>query len=321
MAHRWHCRLFVVIALSSMACKDKATPADKAAPGGGTSSAAAGKQSAVPNELDLLPIDAEVVLGVNWPELQQSQVWQKLVMPELMKERELTEAVSQIKTRCGIDLLTEPTRVAVGVKGIDAELPDGAAVVHGLTKAKTLACVEKWRPEAEKERVDLRTEGGIVTARDSDGYGIGLVFITDTMAVVMIGHAMTTDRVKQAAAGGSQLSTSQAFLDMYNKIDSKATAWGFVRGASVQAELADALGISPKAVFGSIKLATDVSAQVFARLDSADRAADTVQTMRGQVDALAGMLDKAELTSDGPDVKLAVTASGGKLDALVELAR
>jgi hypothetical protein len=320
MLQRTDCRPLLILALAiAGGCKDKASSTDKGA--GGTSPAAPSDSRGVPKDIDLLPVDSEVVVGVSWPELQASQVWQKLVWPELMKERELTQAVTEIKTRCGIDLLTEPTRVAAGLKGIDADLPDGAAVVHGLTKAKTLACVEKWRPEAEKERVDLKNADGIITARDSDGYGIGLVFISDTTALFMIGHQMTTERVKQAAAGASQLSTSQAFLGMYNKIDAKATVWGFARGATVTSEISDVLGIGPKAVFGSLQLDTGVTGKLYARLDSPERAVEAAQSMRPNIDAVAAMVDKAELSSDGPDLHLAVGASGTKLDALFTLIR
>lgn len=314
---RWF-SVTVVVAAVLGGCKDK----QQAAPGtAGDPTVVATKPAGTLNDLDLLPLDSEVVIGVHLSQLQNSPIWKELALPELMKERDVVGAIEAFKARCSIDVTTDIARISIGVKGINDELPDGAAVLHGLDQTKTLACVDKWKADAIKEKVTLHNEGGVITALDDDGYGIGLVFVADATALVLIGHGMSTARVKAAAAGTSMLSKSQAFLAMYNKIDSQATVWAFVRGSVIPSEVADVAGVRPKAIFGSVKLDGGVAARVYARLDSSEQATETAGGLRGQVEALASMVDKAELSSDGPDLQLAVTASAAKLASLLELMR
>ena len=321
------CKRFVVMTALGLAlvggCKDKAKdkasdkPSDKATDPAGapTPGVPAGKTG----DLELLPLDSEVVLAVDWAQFQGTTIWKDLALPALMKESDVVEVITEIKTRCGFDFVTGLERVAIGVKGIDAELPDGVAVLHGLDKAKTLACADKWQADAVKEQVTYKNEGGVVTAIDPDGYGIGLVFIADTVALAVIGHGMSADRIKKAAAGDSALAKSATFVDMYSKIDPKATVWGFVRGNAMQSEVADLIGVRPKAVFGFIDFGNGLSGRIRARLESPAQATETASGLRGQIDAIAQMVDKAAIRGDGSDVELEVTATPVKLKSLIAM--
>lgn len=317
----------VVFALASVAfasaCKDtpkkEAAPTDKA----GTPSAASpgAPASAVPaSDLALLAGDSELVLGVNWQELQASSIWKTFAFPALMKEKDVVTFVAEIKNRCGIDLATEPKHITIGLKDLDAELPDGGAVVTGLDKAKLLACPMKFKAEADKEHTVIKTEGDTVLALDSDGYGMGLTVVGDR-ALFLIGKSMSKARFDTAIAGASSLASSKGFMDMHGKIDTKQTGWGFFRGATMEKEVSEVVGSKPKAVYGSVAMKDGVQVQVRARLDSPETAQKTVATMSEQVGQAKEQLDKAEIAADGQDVKLDIAAAGAKLDALIALMR
>jgi hypothetical protein len=307
--------LVLAAVMFATGCKESAKEAGKT----GKAGAPAAPTAAVPvSDLALLSGDAELVLGVDWQELQTSSIWKQFAFPALMKEKEVVMFVTEIKSRCGIDLAADPKHITIGVKGLDAELPDGGAVVTGLDKAKLLACPTKFKAEAEKEHTVIRTEGDTILALDSDGYGMGVTFVGDR-ALFMIGKSMSTQRFKDAIAGASSLASSKGFMDMHGKIDTQQTGWGFFRGATMEKEVSEIVGSKPKAVYGSVGMKNGVRAQVRARLDSAETASKTVATMLEQIEQARAMLDTADIAADGQDVKLDVGAAGAKLDALIAL--
>lgn len=302
-------------------CKDKtkdagapgATPGVPGVPGVPGAPAAAAPAS----DLALLAGDSEVVFGVDWQQLQASGIWKQLILPQLMKEKDVVMVVSEIKNRCGIDLTTEPKTLTLGIKGIGNELPDGGVVVTGLDKAKVLACPGKFKAEAEKEHTVIKTEGDSVLALDSDGYGMS-VTVVGPRTFFMIGHAMSMDRIKKAIAGTDSLASSQAFLGMHGKIDTKQTGWGFFRGPTMEKEVAEILGTPPKAVYGAVSMKDGVTAQLRARMETPEAATKTVDGLKDTVKGAGEAVDKADIAADGQDIKLDVAVAGAKLDTLIK---
>jgi len=315
--------LVVASVAFAFGCKDSPKATGQKGATGTTDKAGASTApptSAPSSDRALLPGDAKVVLGVDWQQLQAHSLWKQLALPALMKEREVVTFVTEIKNRCGIDLATDPKHITIGVKGIEADRPDGGAVVTGLDKAKTLACAGTFKVEAEKEGTAIKTEGDVVLALDRDGYGAGVTFVGDR-ALFLIGESMSTGRFKEAIAGAYPLAHPKGLMDMHGKLDTKQTGWGFFRGPTMEKEVSEIIGSTPKAVYGSVGTANGVSAQVRARLDSPETATKTVAAIREQVERAAGQLDKADIAADGQDVRLDIAAAGAKLDALVGLMR
>jgi hypothetical protein len=324
-----HTRLFAVMAVASglslVGCKKKDAKTEGSAPASGSAAAGASGGSAAPpaapaagGDLSMLAADSEIVLGVDWQALQASMPWKKLVLPQLMKAKEVVAIVTEIKNRCGIDLQTDPKKVSLGIKGVKEEIPDGAAVVHGLDKAKAMACPNKFEAEAAKEKVVIKIEGDVITASDSDGYGVALTFVGDR-ALFMIGHQMSPDRVKKAISGDGSLASSKTFMDMHGKLDANSTIWGLVHGKIIVEEIEGTFPAKPTAVFGTIALGDAVSASLRGRFETPAIASEVVAKMKPQVDGTAQMFDKAALATDGADVTLAVAAAGAKLEALLKL--
>jgi len=310
----------LLVPLASAACKDKEKKVEGGAPTGGSATGAGTTTtpgSPTPgNDLSMLAADSEVVLGMNWQAVQASMLWTRFALPQIQKDKDVVEIVSALKTRCGIDVQAAPTKVVLGLKGIN-DVPDGAAVVHGLDKAKVMACPKKFEAEAAKEDVTIKVEGDIITMNDPDGYGMGLTFVGDR-ALFLLGHKMSAERVKKALGGDGSLASSKAFIDMHGKLDTAATAWGLVRGNLIAEEIEGLIPAKPAAVYGTLALSDAVSASLRGRFDSPATATEVVSKLKPQVDAVAGMVDKADLGNDGADVTLAVSAAGAKLESLLE---
>lgn len=312
--------VMLLVPLATAACKDKDKKVEGGTPAQGSATGSTPTPSSAPtpgNDLSMIAADSEIVLGMNWQAVQASSLWTRFALPQIQKEREVVEIVGAIKTRCDIDVQTAPTKVVLGLKGINEELPDGAAVVHGLDKAKTLACPKKFEAEAAKEKVSIKVEGEVITMNDPDGYGVAVTFVGDR-ALFLIGHKMSAERVKQALGGNGSLASSKAFSDMHGKLDTAATAWGLVHGKIVAEEIDDVIPAKPSAVYGTLTLSNGVAAVLRARFDSPATATDVVAKLKPQVDAVAPMVDQAAIASDGADATLTVSAAGAKLEALLE---
>jgi len=316
----------LAISLGAVACKKKeqaktdqgsgATKTEsKSDPGAAKKPDAPASQAQ--GDLGLIPVDAEAVIGVNWGQLQGSPIWKQFVEPEMKKDNDFIKGMETFKERCGFDPMTSVKQMAVGMKNLGGD-PDGIMVLHGLDKAKVMACADKWNEEAAKEKLTIKKDGDIVTVTGEDG-SAGITFISDNRMLVVVGKAVTADAVKKAAQGGSTLSTSPAFVEMYGKINKDQSAWFLMNGNSKIFEEAQQLGLRPKAVFGSMNVTDGVSADVRARLDSADQATQTVANFKGQVQAMASMFDKLDIAADGADVKLSAAASITKLQSLFKL--
>lgn len=317
----------LAISLGAVACKKK--EAAKTDPGSGSATAqptdpGAAKQpdTAKPaaqaqGDLGLILVDAEIVMGVNWGQLQASALWKQFIEPEMKKDGEFVAGLEDFKQRCGFDPLATVKHMAVGMKNVVDE-PEGVMVLHGLDKGKVLACADKWQEEAAKEKLTVKKDGEIVTVTGEDG-SAGFTFLGDGRMLVVVAKAVTADAVKQAAQGGSTLATSAAFVDMYGKINKTDSAWFLVNGNSKIFEEAQQLGLRPKAVFGSLNVTDGLAADVRARLESADLATQTVTNFQGQVQAMTSMVDKLDLAADGADVKLTAAASLEKLQNLSKM--
>jgi hypothetical protein len=313
---RW---VVAVLAISfvTIACKKK----DEAKPGTGSTATAPGaapKTDGPAGDLGLLPVDSEAVIGVNWGQLQTSPIWKQYIEPEMTKDAGFMKSLATFKERCGFDPLASVKKMSVGMKNLGGDKPDGIMVLHGLDKTKVMACADKWQDEAAKEKLTITKTGDVVTVVGEDG-GAGFTFLSDNRMVVLVGAAPTADQVTTAAKGGSTLSTSPAFVDMYGKINKDQSAWFLMNGNSKIFEQAAQIGLRPKAVFGSVNVTDSMTADARARLESADEATKTVANFQGQVKAMAGMVDKLELTADGADVKLSAAASSAKLQALFKM--
>ena len=136
-----HGLLAVMLAAGTLAtasCKKDGAP--------DSASSVTGKSESAVDDISLLPVDSEAVVGINVAQIRQSPLWAQLVQPLIKKMQDGGKSAKydEFKTKCGMDPLAEITSVSIGAKADPTTgNPHGVIVVHGIDKAKSLACFEK----------------------------------------------------------------------------------------------------------------------------------------------------------------------------------
>lgn len=291
-----------------------------AAPAGsGSAAPAAAPAAAIPqqtgDDLSLLPAKAELVMGINFQQMQGSALWKELVLPQLQKNM---ADIEKFKEKCGFNPLETIKSLAIGMNGIGGSTPDGAMVIHGLDKAKTLECMDKMKEDAASKGTEFTKDGDVVVMKDKNGMVSATQFVNDTTMLV----AINGDKAKLAeyAKGGSSLKTSPAFVDMFGKINNQHTLWALMRGDSKAFEAAAQANIKFKAVYGSVNVTDSVTVAARARTDSADAASQLASMATKQLGQMKGFVDKLDITTDSADLKIDVVAGPEKLKTLMSMA-
>jgi hypothetical protein len=330
--------LVAVVALGALgfgaACKkndekkgDQPATADKAAEKtdkpaadtGGAKPAAAGAaiSGQAGDDLSLLPKDSEVVLGLNFAQLQQSALW-KQYSPKLMDK--MAGGLAEFQAACGFNPLEAIKSVAIGMKGLGG-VPDGAIVIHGLEKAKLMANLDKCKAEAAKKGTEITVDGDVFMVKDKKGQSSAFTFVGDSTIVAVMGANGTKDGVLAAAKGDSALKTSPAFVEMYGKIDTTQSLWMVMNGNSPVFKQLGAMGVKPKAVFGSINLTDGLTIDMRMRVATADEATSFANMMKPNLSnpQVKQMFDKLDVVTDGTDIKFSVGMSSAKLQQLAQM--
>jgi hypothetical protein len=316
--------LAAIAALGLVAGACKKNENKGAGTGSATATTGGDKTSATPvavaggDDLALLPVDSELVMGLNFAQLQQSALW-KQYSPKIMEKA--AGDLADFKADCGFDPMEAVKSVTFGMKGLGGDKPDGVLVVHGPDKAKSMACIEKMKAKAAAKGTEVTVDGDVVLIKDKSGEPTAFTFINDNTMVGVMGANATKDGVLAAAKGGSTLKTSPAFVEMYSKINTKDSIWGLANGNSPAFAKMGAMGLKPKAIFGSLNVTDGLTLDMRIRAEKPDDAKGFVATMQGQINnpQVKQMFDKLEVTQDGSDVKISVALSNQKLQQLTQM--
>ncbi|HEX7843428.1 MAG TPA: hypothetical protein VF469_38410 [Kofleriaceae bacterium] len=307
--------LVVLLAVGLLAaCKkdDKNGPAsgdktgDKTAesPGGG---------SATSDDLTYLPVDSEMVLGLNLGQVQQSSLWKQFVEPKLMSG-EAQSKISEFKAKCGYDPVTSVKSVSLGLKGATGDKPTGVAVIHGLDKAKTWDCIEKNKDEMTKDGTEVTRDGDLLLLKSKRGQRAAFSFVNAGTAIAVFGDNADAAGVKAVAAGGSTLKSSPKFLEMYKKLNTNDSLWVLVNGKLLEKS---SLPIKARSIFGSLNVTDGLAVDLRVQFENPESATQAAGMMNGQAKQAQAYVDKAEFTTDGAELHAVVVMSSQKLQALV----
>jgi hypothetical protein len=306
--------------LAATSCKkndDKNGPAsaDKATDKAGAAAMAGGEGAS--DDLALLPVDSQGVFGVNFAQLQQSPLWKQFVAPKLVGNT----GIDKFKLICGFDPLESLKSVTVGIKNLGDEQPNLTVVLHGYDKSKSMTCFDQdGITDAEKDGSKVTIDGDVALITDKSGNKFGFTFVNDSTAIGVIGtDAVSKDSIKKVAAGGGTLKTSKAFVEMFGKIKTSDTLWMIINGDSPAFKQAAAMGVKPKAVFGSINVTDGLTADFHVRMSTADEATQFVAMAKTQTASpqVKNFVDKLDLTTDGVDANMSVGMSAQKLQTVI----
>src|SRR5262245_30497043 len=79
------------------------------------------------DDLALLPVDSDLVGGLDLTKLQKSAVWKKYVEP-LLAQGDVQKAFDDFKAKCGLDPLKLATKITFGMKQAIGDRPDAVLV-------------------------------------------------------------------------------------------------------------------------------------------------------------------------------------------------
>jgi hypothetical protein len=265
------------------------------------------------DDMSLLPVDSEVVVGVNFAQVQGSQLWKQFVEPKILTGDSMKK-LTEFKDKCGFDPMASIKQVSMGFKSV-GETPEGVVVVRGLDKAKAWTCLDNMKAEITKDGTEYTRDGEVALFKAKDGTQTALTFVDSSTALVVTGTQGTPAGIKAAAAGNSGLKSSPAFVEMYGKVNTKDSLWLLINGRVL--ERAAALGVKPKAVYGSFNVTDGLSMDVRAVLESPEAATGFVAMAKSQAQQAAQMVDKVDVTNDGAEVRMQIVMSNQKLQALM----
>src|SRR5262245_3866882 len=185
----WHVvALGLVLVLAAACSKDEkksANPGDKTAEKGDKPGVASSGGGAV-DDLTLLPLDSELVLGINFAQVQQSALWKQFVEPKLMSGEAQTK-LAEFKAKCDFDPMASFKTVSVGLKGLGGAKPDGVIVAHGIDKGKALTCFDKMKAEIEKDNDQITKDSDVIVGKGKNGDDFAMMFVNDNTDLMALG--------------------------------------------------------------------------------------------------------------------------------------
>ena len=281
-----------------------------------------GASSAKNQDLQLIPVDSELVLGLNFAQGRNSSMFSDLALPRLAKNAKVQALLEKIKTKCGFDPLEAVSSITLGIRNLGQAF-DGVVVIHGLEKAKALPCVDQLKDELAGQKVEVTKDGDVVLAKgDRPEETAAVTFVDDRTALLVVGPKGTKAGVLEVAQGKSTLSTSKEFTDMYSRVKTGDTLWLLLNGgAEPVAELLSKLNVKSKAVFGSVNVTDGLAADLRMRVESDEQASNVAKLIESQTAPFAQFADKVEIVSDKSDVRFTVSFTAEKLKSVMGLAQ
>ena len=247
--------------------------------------------------LGFLPIDSQLVAHLDVVKLRQSSAWPRFEPTILAKTGTV---VGQFQALCGFDPLPMIQSIAIGIHGVDTPQLGGVFVVRGLARGALMPCIEK---AITQQPTVGSIDRGIVTIRGDANEPPVVFAYADTRTVVLLaGHGSSADALRHLLDAGAPPRGSQAFMDMFGRIDPRRAAWFFLDGNSKMFAQTALMGFKPRGVVGFVDLQSGLTAKIIARMATATEAQTLVATFQSQLTAAQSLVAKLELIAEDADI-------------------
>jgi hypothetical protein len=247
------------------------------------------------DELGFLPVDSEIVAGIDMNSLRRSQLWQKF---EPMFVSALGDDLAKFKTACGFDPLKTTERITIALKERGANEYRGVVVIRGVDTTRVRECLTS---EVQKNGGKAVNDRGVVIVTQPSQPGTTLavgVVGTSTMVVEM--DAVTSfDSLNAVLAAGAPLRKSTAFMALQARREPGAAVWFMANGNSKAFDQMRGMGFSPKALDGTLAVTDRFSGVLRMTMGNPSEAS----RMQVEFDKIKGMItpmvDKFETRATG----------------------
>lgn len=265
--------------------------------------------SVAADALAFVPVDADIVLGVDVAALRKSALWTEY-QPMLTS---LTgPLLASVQKTCGFDPIQAIQSVTLGV--LSKDTANTVLVVRGLDHDRTIACLQaQVVPD-----VTVAVDHDIVSLTHSAGHDL-LAFADRTTMVLQGSRDGSPDGLRALLKSGAPLRSSPVFLDMFGHLEPGATAWLVVNGNAAMFDQLGAMGNRPRAIYGTLRLAAGLGAKIHFRMTTPEQATQLAATAQGQTQQVAAMVDRIEATSQGEVMTVSVEMSLDKLRSLISM--
>ncbi|RMH44456.1 MAG: hypothetical protein D6689_02250 [Deltaproteobacteria bacterium] len=285
--------------------------------GGGGGGGAAGAAAASRSAFDLFPSTTRMIFGMNFASLTKSKIWADL---EKFATQQAGDDIAKFKATCGMDPFTIVQSVVVGADPKDDK--SAVVVVKGdLDRAKILDCAKKVAAQ-DGETVDIEEDGKIVGIK-ADGKTHYLAWLDDHTIVTGPRAENNKQALKDLIAAKDSITANKEFMALVNNTDPKATFWG---AGYIPADAAGG-GPRPKAVYGSVDMASGLKVDVVAQFETADDAkmtADQANQMMGMAKAdptMGKFVSKLSIAAADKDLQIKANFSDAEVGELIDLVK
>lgn len=284
---------------------------------------ASASRSVAEADLALLPADSDAVIGLNFAQLRQSQIWQTYVAPTLVS----AEGFSEFETLCGFNPIESLGSISLGVRSLGGDNQSAVVIMHGFDRAKARSCFDrKGIAEVEKAGAKVTIDGDVVLiSNKAQADRVAVTFIDDTTALVIIGpDAATKESVQRIAAGNGGVQASTEFAEALQVVNTDDSLWVMVADTSkivtsINAERGSGASTKLGTLYLSLNVTDSLAFDAGMRLGSPEAVAAVVAEIQQKMseDGLAKQVrhyfDQLDVMADGTDLIISMSVGGSQL--------
>lgn len=273
--------------------------------------------------LKYMPIDTEILVAVNLVSLTGTPLWNKLGPAAIAKAG---ASWDNAKATCGFNPVLSLSSVHLGFNSKGGGEP--VIIAKGLSRKPLVACIEKLVSQ-RKDELEVSEEGNFTIVKGKkDGESQTVIWLDDTTLLLVPGKA---DKAYLQARfdGKDNLAGNADILFPAAKANQSSPIWfaGKFGVSSKAAKKMASMGSQPKALYGSVAFVDGVQFSLGVTFENEEGAKSTLGQVKammgvakGSLGALAGLVDKTQLTTDGSDLKLSLNMNKDEVDQLSNMA-
>lgn len=231
--------------------------------------------------LGFLPMEAEIVAGLDVAMLRQSQLWHQY---EPMILQALGPDLAKFRTTCGFDPVPTLERVTVAVKDRGHDKYTGVVVVRGVDTTRLLDCLTQ---QGAKGGTKVVNDRGIIVVSDASepDMMVAATAVGPTTLVVQFDALTSHDTMDKVLASGAPLRKSPPFMALFNRRESTAQLWMMLNGNSRLMKQINPLGAYPRSIDGTLTVTDRMAFAGRIRMNDPNEAG----TVQAEIDKVKGI--------------------------------
>jgi hypothetical protein len=260
-----------------------------------------GAAAAADDVLGFLPVDSEIVLGVDAVTLRKSQLWATF---ESQIVGLFAGTLDSMRQQCGFDPVSSLERVTVGGRIDASERFSGVMVFRGVAGERTLDCIAQANADAK-----IRRGKGTVTISRTGNDDVIATTVGASTLVAQFAAGANEGTVQAVLASGTPLRTSQTFMSLFQRREPDAALWVMVNGNSpVLAPMVQAGG-RPRSIDGTLTVTDRFTFAIRIAYGTPAEADQIVQSVTPLLGSARALLERVDVRAETSTVHIHVVAT------------